>query len=272
VNDPDAETQAARQELERIRRGVRTVPADRIKGAPDWVKTVEEMRDFFSSTARVWDRVFGTDAQRPLYRAVAGQIDETLQEVRILDLGCGTGLELEDIFARAPNACVTGIDLAPGMLAELRSKFRTRRSRIELIEASYVGRPLGERKFDYVVATLTVHHVAPREKLSLYRNIRAALKPHGMYVQGDQSTSPESEEEILDCYRRYIAGLPGGSKAEWNYDITLSPRTEERLLREAGFTRVRLTWERRDESGHGLAVFVAQDAPLEPSDPRAFRS
>jgi hypothetical protein len=43
-------------------------------------------------------------------------------------------------------------------------------------------------------------------------------------------------------------------------EVSLSvTETEERHLREAGFSQVQLTWEKRDESGHGLAVFVAGD-------------
>lgn len=259
LGESDMEREKAKQELERIRSGVRTVSANQMEGAPEWMQTIEDMRDFFSSSARVWDEVFGTDAESPLYRAVAEQIDQTEVDARILVLGCGTGLELNDIFAKAPNARVTGIDSAPGMLAELQRKFSKQMSQIELMEESYVGLSLGEREFDYAVATLTVHHVAPREKVDLYRTIRTALKSHGRYIQGDQSTSPESEKEILRWYSEYISKLPGGSKAEWNYDITLSPETEERLLREAGFSQVELTWEKRDDSGHGLAVFVATD-------------
>ena len=40
----------------------------------------------------------------------------------VLDLGCGTGLELEFYFKRNPTAVVTGIDLSAGMLAELERK------------------------------------------------------------------------------------------------------------------------------------------------------
>ncbi len=247
----------AKQELERIRSGVRKVPAELMAGAPEWLQTTEEMRDFFSSTAQVWDKVFGTDAERPLYRAVAEEVQETKERIRILVLGCGTGLELEDIFAKAPNARITGIDLAPGMLAELRRKFSKQVSQIELIEKSYVDLPLGDDEFDYVIATLTVHHVAPDKRRDLYRNILAALKSTGRYIEGDQSTSPKSEKGVLRWYEEYISKLPGGSKAEWNYDITLSSETEERLLREAGFPQVALTWEKRDDSGHGVAVFVA---------------
>lgn len=43
----------------------------------------------------------------------------------ILDLGCGTGLELSYYFKRNPTARVTGIDLAQGMLAELKESLPT---------------------------------------------------------------------------------------------------------------------------------------------------
>ncbi len=251
--------ETARRKLEEIRRHVRTAPSPEVEGAPDWLHGIEEMRDFFSSTAKVWDKVFGTEQDRPLYQAVANEIEATPSQVHVLVLGCGTGLELVDIFAKTPNARITGIDLAPGMLAELRRKFSDRADQIELIEQSYVDIPLGEEEFDYVVATLTVHHLAPEAKLDLYRNVRAALKTGGAYVEGDQSTSSKNEQQVLRWYREYISKLPGGDKAEWNYDVTLSPETEERLLRQAGFSQVDLTWEKRDESGHGLAVFVARN-------------
>ncbi len=231
----------ARQELERIRRGVRTAPRPEIDDAPAWLHGIEEMQDFFSAAAPIWDKVFGTDKKDPLYRAVAEQIVQTASPLRILVLGCGTGLELEQVFARVPNARVTGIDLASGMLAELRKKFSQRMSQIELIEASYVDLPLGEQQYDYVIATLTVHHLAPEAKLDLYRNVRAALKLNGRYIEGDQSTSPQREQEALRWYREYVSTLPGGDKAEWNYDVTLSPETAERLLREAGFSKVDVT-------------------------------
>ena len=259
TNDANYLKAEARQELARIRRSVHTAPAPKSDGAPTWLHEIEHMRDFFNSAAVVWDKVFGTDAVDPLYRAVAAQIAQTEAAIRILVLGCGTGLELNDIFARVPNARISGIDLAAGMLAELRKKFRTRLSQIDLIEASYVDLPLGGQRYDYVVATLTVHHLPPETKLDLYRRIRTALKLNGCYVEGDQSTSPRREQEILHWYQAYIATLPGGDKGEWNYDVTLSAETTERLLREAGFSTVELTWEQRDESGHGLAVLVASN-------------
>ena len=46
-----------------------------------------------------------------------------LPGANILDLGCGTGLELEFYFPLNPTAAVTGIDLTPAMLAALGEKF-----------------------------------------------------------------------------------------------------------------------------------------------------
>ena len=40
-------------------------------------------------------------------------------------------------------------------------------------------------------------------------------------------------------YHAYIAKLPGGDRAEWNYDVTLSPGSEERLLRRQALRRWR---------------------------------
>ena len=41
----------------------------------------------------------------------------------VLDLGCGTGLELEEYFSVNPYAKVTGVDLTEAMLESLRMKF-----------------------------------------------------------------------------------------------------------------------------------------------------
>ena len=60
---------------------------------------------------------------------------------RVLDLGCGTGLELEAYFRMNGGAAVVGIDLAGDMLRELERKFPDKK--IELINASYFDVPLG---------------------------------------------------------------------------------------------------------------------------------
>ena len=71
-------------------------------------------------------------------------------EAKILDLGCGTGLELEYYLRINPSAEVTGIDLAPGMLGALKAKFPDKN--LHLILGSYFEVPFGENEFEGTVS------------------------------------------------------------------------------------------------------------------------
>ena len=53
------------------------------------------------------------------YQSVTDALPDLGAEPRILDLGIGTGLELDCLFERFPDAQVTGIDVSAEMLAQL---------------------------------------------------------------------------------------------------------------------------------------------------------
>ena len=71
------------------------------------------------------------------------------------DLGCGTGLELEEYYLRCPSAKVTGIDLSQGMLSALRKKFANQD--ITVVVGSYFDMPFGENVFDAAVSVESLH-------------------------------------------------------------------------------------------------------------------
>ena len=203
---------------------------------PEWTTDgIEELPEFFNSTADIWDQKFGAEPDDPFYHAVAAQIPQTDEPIDILDLGCGTGIQLEFVFARAPNAKVTAIDRAPNMLEQLRAKFASKTEQLRLQQGSLLELSFGHGAYDYAISTLTMHHFLPERKAPIYKKVREALRPTGIYVEGDQATTVEGEKSILYWYNRWIAKLPGGDRAEWNYDITLSPETQSRILQEAGF-------------------------------------
>ena len=202
---------------------------------------VESLPDFFNAVAHLWDAKFAGDYDS-LHGAVAAQFPETQEPLKILDVGCGTGLELAHIFERVPNAQITAMDQAPRMLAELGTKYAARMAQITLLEASCVEWPPGLVGFDYVVSVLCVHHFPPDTKVDIYRDFRQALKPGGVYVEGDQMTDgPAGAEDHAD-FERSVGNLPGGRIGEWNYDITLNFQTNRQLLRDAGFKTVERRW------------------------------
>ena len=67
----------------------------------------------------------------------------------LLDLGCGTGLELEEVFKRFPDVHVTGIDLTQTMLDKLAEKYPDKH--IKLICGSYLSYDFGSEQYDCVI-------------------------------------------------------------------------------------------------------------------------
>ncbi|MGD8791888.1 MAG: class I SAM-dependent methyltransferase [Anaerolineae bacterium] len=217
----------------------------------------EAMADFFEARSGGYDEhmrraVASFDA---FYEAVAQPFTPTDDEVEILDLGCGTGLELGPIVERAPNALITAVDLSAGMLARLRAKYAGRIGRLALVHESYLSWPMAEAGYDYVVAVMTLHHLLPDRKRALYARIRRALRPGGIYVEGDWVVPPEKEAYYLQAYHERLAQVEEPEEGAYHLDIPFSLETQRRLLVEAGFAGVRVIWN-KDEA----AVYVARQA------------
>ena len=239
------------QQFEELRASARIAPPPSGDGFPGWTRDgVESLFDFFDNTAHLWDWKF-EERYADLHREVAAQIPTTSSAIRILDVGCGTGLELQHVFQRAPNAQICALDQSPRMLAELAAKFEDRASQIELVEASCLEWPPGLGQFDYVISILCVHHFPPDTKRGVYTDFVSSLGTGGRYIEGDQVAPAESEAELLRLYDGWIAKLPGGDRGEWNFDVTLSIESNRRLLAEAGFANTEVAWQ---EDGHAVTV------------------
>jgi len=215
---------------------------------------LEPMQDFFDARSAGYDHHMEENVvnYNDFYGAIARQIPLTASGVDILDLGCGTGLELEFIFNRAPQAMVTGIDLSASMLARLRDKYADRLEQLTLAQASYLDYDLGRDRFDFCISVMTLHHLPPTVKLDLYRRILAALKPGGLYIEGDYVVSRAKEVLVLaDFQDRIGLDTPDGA-GKYHLDLPLSRERQLRLLREAGFPRAEIVWD-----GDEAAVFAA---------------
>lgn len=157
--------------------------------------------------------------------------------VKLLDLGCGTGLELQWYFQRNPRANVTCIDLAPGMLAALKDKFPDKE--LTLMLGSYFDIPFEEQKFDAVVSVESLHHFTQAEKVPLYQKVYQALKPGGCFVLTDYfSLSDEEEQHHCRELLRLKAEQGIADDEFYHYDTPLTVPHELEALRLGGFERV----------------------------------
>ena len=151
--------------------------------------------------------------------------------------GCGTGLELEELFLRNPSAKVTGIDLSQGMLSALKKKFVDRD--VSLIVGSYFSVPFGVDAFDAAVSVESLHHFTKEEKIPLYAKLCRALKKNGYFILTDYfSPSDEAEREYRNEYLARKAQQGILDDALYHYDTPLTVEHEREALLQAGFTTV----------------------------------
>lgn len=189
---------------------------------------VEDMSDFFA--ARLDDYEEHMSPWRESYRILAETLPEGIRT--LLDLGCGTGLELDEIFPRFPWLSVTGVDISAAMLNRLREKHSDKS--INLIEGDYFAVDLGSG-FDCVVAFQTLHHFVRERKYELFRKIYGALKAGGSFIYTDYFACCDEEERLLfGEYSRRCGDLPAGRYI--HFDIPLTLPHEAELLQRAGFS------------------------------------
>ena len=121
---------------------------DGVKNVP-----VEEMANFFANRISEYNNVHLKNWGEE-YAHITDFFDDGLKT--LLDIGCGTGLELESMYKRFPEVRVRGIDLSESMLDKLREKYGDKN--IEIINADYFKYPFEENKFDAAMSFETLHH------------------------------------------------------------------------------------------------------------------
>ena len=199
---------------------------------------LEKMSDFFEARLDGYDDHMMTNIKcaSEFYPFTAKQLP-TAENCCILDLGCGTGLELQEYYKLNSSAKVTGIDLSQGMLTELQRKFVGKN--ITLILDSYFDVPLGENVFDAAVSVESLHHFTKEEKIPLYAKLHTALKENGYFILTDYFSLSDDEEEM---HRQNLIALKteqGITDDEfYHYDTPLTVKHAIEALLEAGFSNV----------------------------------
>lgn len=185
-------------------------------------------------------------------------IPRTNDRITVLDLGCGTGIELEFIFRKAPNAYIVGIDVSGNMLMKLREDYRDFNDNIDLRKASYLEEDFGESGYDFVVACSTLHHLLPEDKSGLYRKIHGCLKEDGYLLINDYIVfSTEEEKAGLSRYRNLLEEGIIKKDRIYHIDLPLTLEHEVELLKIAGFLSPKV--ERIGENGVLISVGKSKD-------------
>jgi len=212
---------------------------------------LEKMSEFFAARAEGYDRHMLAEVEgcAEAYRLIPLLLNAATADV--IDLGCGTGLELTGIFARFPDANVTGIDLSDALLCRAQKKFASRS--FKSVCASYVGRDFGSACFDAAVSCETMHHLSHEDKLGVYSSLCRALRPGGRYIECDFVAESRAEEEALYAENRRLRqeqNIPDGEYYHFDTPCTIYNQID--LLQRAGFCSAEKVWQEGN-----TAVFVA---------------
>ena len=201
---------------------------------------LEKMDDFFAARIDGYDAHMKRDIEGASgFYAYTASLLPAAGGSRVLDLGCGTGLELEEYFALNPDAAVTGIDLSEAMLNALRAKFPEKN--LTLIRASYFDVPLGSGLYDAAVSVESLHHFPAQMKSLLYGKLYTALAEEGFFVLTDYfAESEEAEKEYFQNLAALKKEQGLSDDVFYHYDTPLTVEHETELLRRAGFRDVRI--------------------------------
>jgi tRNA (cmo5U34)-methyltransferase len=165
----------------------------------------------------------------------------------IVDLGIGTGALSARCLESAPQAHIAGIDMDPEILALAAQRLGDRAS---LTTGSFLRTPLPS--CDAVVASYALHHVRTRgAKAALYRRIREALRPRGVFLSVDSQPAADRqlwqvqrEAWLAHLRRHYSAARAAAIFAAWaGEDVYVPLDAEIALMQRAGF-RVEVLWRR----------------------------
>ena len=206
---------------------------------------LEKMDTFFENRLSGYDEhmltaIKGADE---LYKYTAAQLPQE-DETEVLDLGCGTGLELEEYFSINPKAHVTGIDLSKAMLETLSTKFPDKN--LTLICNSYFDVELGVEKYDAAVSVESLHHFTSERKKAFYKKLSRSLKPNGYFILTDYfAESDDLEKEHFETFEMLKQEQGIFDNEFYHFDTPLTVEHETAILKKAGFSDVRVlkNWE-----------------------------
>ena len=159
------------------------------------------------------------------------------KNVSILDLGCGTGLELGYYFELNPTARITGIDMAEALLRALKKKYVDKK--LTILQGSYFDIPFGKNCYDAVVSVESLHHFTQKEKIPLYTKIFQSLLSNGYFLLTDYFALSDDQEAFFrqELLRLKLEQGISDNKL-YHYDTPLTVEHEIQALQMAGFSKI----------------------------------
>ena len=141
------------------------------------------MNDPYRYVARIYDAI--VEPFNAALRAYVLRVAQPKEGMRVLEIGCGTGTNL-DLFAAA-GCEVAGVDLSPSMIDRAAKKLGDRAD-LRLADASEM--PFGDGSFDLVLSFLTLHEMPTDIRSPVLREMARVAGSSGHMLLIDYHSGP----------------------------------------------------------------------------------
>ena len=117
---------------------------------------------------------------------------------RVLDVGCGTGTLALALKRRQPSVDMVAIDPDASALARARRKVERAGVAVAFEQGYADALPYPDDSFDRVFSSFMFHHLQPRERETMLREVRRVLKPGGVFHLLDFEHRHQHERGLID--------------------------------------------------------------------------
>jgi len=180
--------------------------------------------------------------------------------IRIVELGCGTGMATGNIVRKFPNAHLKCIDISQDMLNLAKKKFTTFPN-IKFELADYTKDSITE-KYDAVVSFLSLMYLANDEmQKSVFKKVYDVLVPEGFFISGEVNVSRNKHYQEV-CVEKWIEYMRKSYSDEFikteviekakkhaNESVLMD---EIQYLKDIGFRQIDVFWKY-----YGFSVYGA---------------
>ena len=166
-------------------------PPPEPQSTEDWARLIKtnwekrarsSSRDFYVASHPGWQRseVWARQAESDVSMILTGLADPWLEGTDLLEVGCGVGRLARPFLARVRS--YTGVDVAPGMVEEARSRLADE-PRARFFVSDGLGVPDAAKDHDYdLIVALAVFIHCPRDLVErLVADGYARLRPGGRF-------------------------------------------------------------------------------------------
>ena len=143
---------------------------------------------FAGRRSRIYD-VTARLLLRRFYRRLAADIAAAAPTgAAVLDVGTGPGVLLMELARLRPDLRLTGVDLSPDMVRAAARNVRGFGDRVSVHVGSVTGLPFGDRSFDLVVSSMSLHHWD--DPAAAAPELARVLRPAGRVLIYDFRSAP----------------------------------------------------------------------------------